>query len=107
VWCKDKGFWVVKMLGFQVKAGSLTFDEESKRKCGGKKSVGSGNRTEPRSIFSVKQIEHAERIDKTYAAAYTSSRDGSTIAQYSTPRLAGLLPKVEHLFVPSAPTYKR
>jgi hypothetical protein len=74
------------MLGFQVKADNLSFDKESKQKCRGKKYVGSGNRTEPYSIFLVKQIELAEWIDKIYAGAYTSSCNKSIIAQYSTPR---------------------
>ena len=64
-----------------MKAGSLSFDEESKQKCRGKKVLAAATEQNPVRFFVVKQIEHAEWIDKAYIAANTSSHDRSIIAQ--------------------------
>ena len=43
-----------------MKAGSLSFDEESKQKCRGKKVLAAATEQNPIRYFVVKQIEHAE-----------------------------------------------
>ena len=58
-----------------MKAGSLSFDEESKQKCRGKKALAVATEQNPVRFFVIKQIEHAERIDKAYIVADTSSRE--------------------------------